>query len=201
MATGDIYLLRVIGEDGTNKTRFVNTFHYQLVSPLVSLFGAEAELNGLIDSWIDDVEEAYLEMTSSRYNLLKYEARGTTDPTVGIDRDASGAGAGSANCLANQLSCIMNKRTGRIGGKYRGSIKLPPATEENLTGGVFNEDYLIAAQAFGDAALAPGLLVPIAWGFTLGVWSKEGEFFTQCTSFTPNQIPGTLVRRRIGVGA
>lgn len=196
MAVNDIWRVSLVGSHSGTEIA-VMTSHWRLKSG-VGTFAALAALLkvGLIDNF--KTQQA----TTFRWDMingLKISPLPKQSATYTTGFPVAGTLAGDE--MAHQVAMIMSLRTANAGRSYRGRMFMPACVEGQMTSGIFDAGGVTAMQAAMTAVVgvygSGGTDPDYEWV----VWSDRLSTYTPITAVIVRNNPGTIRRRRIGVGA
>lgn len=201
--------LAIIGSLNDNMT--VNVLHYYRpdTTPITP-----AMLSAFITAWQADVQTPYLSGIAAQWTLRQLSARTVTEPSAQAELSLASipGGVTGSEATANQVAGIISWRTGYAGRRYRGRTFMPAVPEDRLNAGRLSTDLLTLRYLnFANAAMAVTVDAVV---HTLCILSDPsghlpgspsgGQLPAEAidvTSYVIRDIPGTIRRRRIGVGS
>jgi hypothetical protein len=201
--------LAIVGSLNDNMT--VNVLHYirSGITPINS-----AMLQAFITAWQADCQTPYLSGIAAQWTLRQYSARTVVEPSAQAELSVASipGGVTGSEATANQVAGIISWRTGYAGRRRRGRTFMPAVPEDRLNAGRLTADLLTlrylnfanaALQVTVDAVVYQLCILSDPSGHLPG--SPSGDQIpaeaSDVTSFIIRDVPGTIRRRRIGVGS
>lgn len=195
MAAGDIYRLSMVGDWSAVESAVI-TSHVRFKSPGATPDGAaelfKANLLALLgpkqsNTWawryVNWLSENLLPVRSGVYT--------TGFPVLGTLVSES---------LPYTVAAVVSLRTQYAGRSYRGRMYLPAVTEADSVAGRLSIAWVNAVQTYFEDLLAncggSGSNADYEWG----VYSRKLAVFTPYLAAIVREVPGTVRRRRPGVG-
>lgn len=197
MAAGDIYRLSMVGDYSATEVSVV-TAHVRFKSPGATPDGASA----LFKANLLDVLKTYVAPTYN-WRYINWLSANLTPPRSGsytTGFPVAGTQSSSGDPVPYTCAVVVSLRTNYAGRSYRGRMYLPGLTEGQSAGGRVGQTQVNAWQTVFEDLLAncggAGSNPDYEWG----VWSRSLSVFTPYLSAIVREVPGTIRRRRQGVG-
>src|SRR3990170_1050298 len=182
-----VYRLSVEGLCGGQE--MVNVQHYITRT-------SEPTLDGFLDEWEHDVQDAYLACVASQYQLVQLIAR-EVGTVMQVYRSVNLNGALTGELCPLQSSPVLALRTAQANRSGRGRTYIPTIREADQTDGLIAGPHITRLVALAQALLAsPGM-----WdNYALAVYSRLTGFAFQVTDILVRQYVFTQRRRARGQG-
>lgn len=201
MAVGEIYRLAVKWEHEITGDDAVNIFHFKQLDALI----LDTPGEDLVGAFQEEVEELYAGIVSVNYSIVQYSVRKVASNEDAYDAPAAVTGerGTTSDQLPSTVAAIITWTTGLTGRNNRGRTYLPPTSEGDLLAGLWASTYFPTGMGnFADAMIeAMAELTVTHAGWQLGVRSETFDAFQPITGYVLRQVPGTVRRRRFGVGS
>lgn len=204
MATSDIYSLSIRGTLFNQDV--VNTWGFVQTSALPGFTGQV-----LVDEWQAACLTAYRACLGTSVTLTTMTARDVFPENNQIAEESlpggtNGTGAGPSG--SSQVAAVLTWRTNLAGRAFRGRTYLPGIPSSNISNGLIIASQLTLETTFIDAMINTFGPSGTSDNFQLGIISRflngverPNPVITSVQLGVPRNVPGTIRRRRIGVGS
>lgn len=195
MATNDIWRVSVVGSHGGTELG-IYTMHFRFKTNVATFAGLAAAVK---TSWVDQFKS--FQSTNFRtdsINGLKIQPLPKQSDTYVTGFPV--AGTDGTEEMPHQVAIIASLKTAYAGRSYRGRHFLPATSEDRWDDGLVESValgqiqglYSNAVTAYGAGGTDPD--------YEWIVWSERLNAYNPITSAVVRAVPGTIRRRRIGVG-